>query len=72
MKEKIHYLLLIGYDYCHDGDEWIGIYSRKEELQISYQKTLDRLQETNDHRKVYIHAFEENSGKWKYDVKSSI
>lgn len=70
MKEnKLHYFLMTGYDNCHDGDEWIGIYSCAEDAQVAYWETFHRLQEKGYDEKVYLHVFDEVTGKWEYDQK---
>jgi len=41
--EKKFYLLLVGVEQCHDGDEWYGIYDNLTQLRIAYKTTLERL-----------------------------
>ncbi len=49
--QRIHntsYLLLWGYNACHDGDEWVGIYTSSSELRKAYLNERKKAMEEPD------------------------
>ncbi|MCM1087795.1 MAG: hypothetical protein NC419_06535 [Muribaculaceae bacterium] len=48
-----HYLLLFAVPFCHDGDEWLGIYHDNEMLKKAYEKASAELAEKKTHDKNY-------------------
>lgn len=73
-----YYLLIRGYDECHDGDEWIGIYDSLAQLKSAYQEAVQALEQehkqygeniwTARHEKIMINTYHEATGKWHYDI----
>ncbi len=73
-----YYFLMSGYDECHDGDEWIGIYDSTAQLKNAYKEAVQTLEQehkqcgesnrTAGHEKIKIHIYHEATGKWHYDI----
>lgn len=86
--DKIHYFILRGYDEFRDGDEWIGIYHSRDEARDVYNKAAGELEKehqedieqygekhckyTATHEKILVNIFNENIGKWSYNVDPQI
>ncbi len=72
--EPTHYFLMRGYDECHNGDEWIGIYDSLAQLKSAYKAAMQVLEQEHkqygesnwaaEHEKVMINTYHEATGKW--------
>lgn len=80
---SVRYFLMRGYDECHDGDEWIGIYDSLPELKQAYEDAVKKLEDehrifddnhnwTAIHEKVMIHSFNQDTGRWCHDIPYEI
>ncbi|MDE5933334.1 MAG: hypothetical protein K2H40_12775, partial [Lachnospiraceae bacterium] len=77
--QPVSYFLMRGYGEYHDRDEWIGIYDSLPKLKHAHEEAVQKLEnehkESGDsdnrtviHEKVIINTFNQNTGKWCYDI----
>lgn len=66
--QSLHYFLTCGYEFCHDGDEWIGIYDDISILKKKYEETREAIKQGKIGGNAIISSFDENTGKWNYDI----
>lgn len=66
---QVIYCLMIGYETCHDDDEWIGCYTSLNKLESAYRRAELKLKsEVKSSKKLWIHIFFEAEEQWKYNV----
>lgn len=61
---QIYYLLLQGNIWCHDSDEFIGIYTNLDKLKAAYLESKEKLEEEqkagfNSYCVLLIYKFDE-------------
>lgn len=84
--DKNIYFVLKGYENCHDGDEWIGLYCSLDSAREAYLETVREVENEHNedivmmnchrrvlpHEKVMINIFNELTGEWALDVNPNI